>query len=334
MLLLVGAPLYLISLGVCIFYSRSRNADRGKPSGRGRTNRDMNSTPTPERRVELGPYVVRVAEKAGPRILGFARRGGPDLFAHLPEAVIDVPGLDRFHFLGGHRLWRAPESPGVTYQPDDAGAVVVFDGQQVDVVGLPDRDGVRKRMLLEHQGGKLIVDHELSNTGDEPVDVAPWAITQLAPGGVAYVPHSTQLADAHGVVPNRSLVLWPYTDLGAPEFGFESSFTAVAASGRPEKMKVGLSNERGWLAYLSGRELFIKWSSLHIEGAVYVDRDASVQCYRDERFLELETLGPLATLDPGDTVSHRETWASLSIGEDGVEDVLARIGPDPVTMQT
>lgn len=231
-------------------------------------------------------------------------------------------------------MWRAPEIPGVMYQPNDRGVVVAFDGQRLDAAGLPDREGVHKRMILEHSDGTLVVDHEISNLGAEAVDLAPWAIAQLAPGGVAYVLHLMQLADAHGVAPNRSLVLWPYTDLGAPEFAFGPSLTAVAASDRPERMKVGLSNERGWLAYLSERELFIKWSHVHIATERYVDRNASVQCYRDERFLELETLGPLATLHPGDTVSHRETWASLSIGEDDIEDVLARIGPDPVTMET
>jgi hypothetical protein len=36
--------------------------------------------------------------------------------------------------------------------------------------------------------------------------------------------------------------------------------------------------------------------------------DASVQCYSCGDFIEVETLGPLATLAPGESTTHRETW--------------------------
>jgi hypothetical protein len=296
-------------------------------------NPDTNTTPGAERHVELGPYVVRVAENAGPRILGITKDHGPNLFAHLPDAVIDEPGLDPYRFLGGHRLWRAPEVPEATYQPDDSGVVVSFDGDKLSAAGLPDRDGVEKRMVLQHRDNRLIVDHELANAGSRPIDVAPWAITQFAPGGVAYLPHSTQPTDLHGVQPNRDLVLWPYTDLGAPEFGFSPSFTTVAASERRARTKIGLSNTRGWIAYAARGVLFVKWSPVHVGGEAYADRDASVQCYRDERFLELETLGPLTSLQPGRTVLHREVWALMSADGQEVDEMLMRLAPDPVTMQ-
>jgi hypothetical protein len=74
----------------------------------------------------------------------------------------------------------------MTYQPDDSGVVVSFDGQHVSAVGRPDCDGVQKWTILEHRHGKLIVDHERSKTGGEPVDVVPWAITHLAPGAWCY----------------------------------------------------------------------------------------------------------------------------------------------------
>ena len=332
LLLVVRAVCALSAFVVCCPYSRCQNAVIDKPSDRSQADRDMGSTRTVERSIELGPYVVRIAEDAGPRILGFARTGGPDLFASLPDAVIDVPGLETFHFLGGHRLWSAPEVPQTTYQPDDSDVEIAFDGEIVRVSAKPDGSGLAKRISLVHRDGKVIVDHELTNAGTEPVYVAPWAITQFAPGGVAYLPHSQETADPFGVLPNRSLVVWPYTDLGAPEISFGLRFTAVSASSRSEKMKIGLRNSLGWLAYSAHGEIFVKWSAVHDDGSPYVDSDASVQCYRDERFLELETLGPLTTLDPGGTVSHRETWATLSTEGDDIEEFLARLEPDPVTM--
>jgi len=61
-----------------------------------------------------------VTRSVGPRILSFGFKDGENLFAELPETVIEVPGGGTFRFYGGHRLWHAPEEPGRTYLSDDA----------------------------------------------------------------------------------------------------------------------------------------------------------------------------------------------------------------------
>jgi len=270
---------------------------------------------------------VEVALDAGPRILGFARRGGPQLFATLPDAVIDHPAVGPFRFLGGHRLWRAPEEPVVTYAPDDQPVWISELDGGLEVVGQPDSDGVTKTITAVASGDFLIVDHELRNEGPARVRCAPWAITQLAPGGTAHLPQARDAIDADGVLPNRTLVLWPYTDLADQSIRFTRSQVLVAGSGR--KAKIGLSNRRGWTAYHNDEELFVKWSPLHRDGDHYVDHGASVQCYRDDRFVELESLGPLAVLAPGEETSHREVWSLLPTAIAGLEDVLESLPPVP-----
>src|SRR5574342_741353 len=64
-------------------------------------------------------FQLECLAKAGPRIVRLIPEWvGENLFAEVPEAVTQTVHGD-FHFLGGHRLWIAPESLEQTYIPDD-----------------------------------------------------------------------------------------------------------------------------------------------------------------------------------------------------------------------
>lgn len=270
--------------------------------------------------LTLGPVEVTVALAAGPRILGYARPGRRQLFAELPDVVIRRPDVGTFRFLGGHRLWRAPEEPAVTYQPDDHGVVVERRDGGVGLVGAPDRDGLVKTITVRQHGELTAVDHTLRNDGAAPVAVAPWAITQLVTGGTAILPQPA--ADPEGLLPDRQLVFWPYTDPAAPEVLLRRGDVRVHASFRPSRTKLGQANRRGWLAYHLEDQLFVKWAPLHDDGRPYVDLGSSVEVYRDERFCELESLGAHVTLAPGGEVAHREVWTLLDVPAQRLDAVL------------
>lgn len=282
--------------------------------------------------VDLGPATAVLAKDAGPRILGYARSGGPQLFATLPDAGIEVPGGGRFHFLGGHRLWRAPEVPEVTYQPDDHGTVITESVDSVELTGAADGDGIVKSISLTQRDKVTVVDHVMRNEGWSPVRSAPWAITQFAPGGVGAIPLPTDPADPHGALPNRSIVLWPYTDPSSPELELRTDEIRMHGSNRPVRTKVGTANRRGWLAYHLDGEVFVKWAAPHRDGGNYLDFGASAQCYRDERFVELETLGPLTNLHPGKEVRHREVWTVHDLGDGTLDEFLAGLPIQPPEM--
>lgn len=277
---------------------------------------------------EVDRFAVTVAVDAGPRILGVRRNGGPDLFADLPDAVL-TSAAGTLALLGGHRLWRAPEVPDVTYAPDDQPVTVEAIDGGFSVTGAVDTDGVIKSIEVTGSADVLVVDHRLSNRAAATVRCAPWAITQLRTGGIAYLPLPTTPVDAHGVLPNRSIVLWPYTDPAAAELDIGLEYIRIDAAASQTKTKVGAPNRRGWLAYALDDELFVKWAPVHDRSAVYADLDASAQCYRDQRFIELETLGPLIDLGPDESVAHREVWALIDLADGGIDEALASLSEEP-----
>lgn len=289
-------------------------------------------------RVENGTLALWVTTSVGPRILGLALHGGENLFAELPGVTLPFPGAGEYALRGGHRLWYAPEFPPRTYLPDDEpvtieaterGLIVtqpaeVETGLQKSVsVSLPDNRGI----VAE---GHVVVDHTIQNQGSQPLELAPWAITQFKLGGTAILPQPAGPVDEYGVLPNRHLVLWAYTAVDAPNVIWAGRYVLVQASMTSGAWKIGFPNPAGWLGYVLGNTLFVKRAA-YDPAATYPDRGSSGECYCNHRFLELETLAPLQVLEPGQAVTHRETWtvhAGVSVRPDeaGIQALVDRLG--------
>jgi hypothetical protein len=246
----------------------------------------------------------------GPRILSLKASAGENLFAVLPQATLDCPGAGLFHFYGGHRLWCAPEDPCTTYQPDDRPVRFepIEDGVRLIQDAQP-RAPLEKTLEIRLASGspKVLVRHVLANRGADSHCLAPWAITQFRPGGVAVLPQATRWADNKLVLPNRSIALWPYTDLKSGFIDLGNEAILVHATMKEGMLKIGFPNPAGWMAYWIDDSLFVKRAAFH-PGAEYLDLGSSSECYCDPRFLELETLGPAVQLHPGSSVEHVEAW--------------------------
>lgn len=271
-------------------------------------------------KIENSALSLHVTQSAGPRIISLQLNGGPNLLAELPDVTAARPDGRLFHFYGGHRLWHAPEALPRTYSPDDGpvDAAETPGGWRFTQPVEPET-GIQKSMevALDGDRARVVVRHTLANRGLWPVECAPWAITQLRPGGLAVLP---QALENTGLLPNRSLTLWPYTDLTDTRAAFGNRHILLRTP-MPGPWKVGFPNPRGWLAYWIEGTVFVKRAAFDPE-ARYYDNGCSSECYCNQRFLELETLGPVATLAPGGAVSHTETW-DLYVGLQAPEDAAA-----------
>lgn len=256
--------------------------------------------------LEIGPYSVAAATTFGPRLVSLRYRNGPELFAQLPDDVmITHPDSGTYRFRGGHRLWAAPEVPAITYASDDHPCEVT-NGDNLLVVTAPvDPAGLIKGMSVSLEGVRLFVDHHLANGGLRPISVALWGITQFRLGGVAVIPIGTGIVH-DPLQADSSLVIWPYTDLTDPRLSWRRQAAIIECTTGPA-FKVGSGPDPGRIGYLIDRHLFIK-EVLPAGMGTYVDRGAVAQMYVKDSFCELESVGPVALLDPGSSVSHREVW--------------------------
>jgi hypothetical protein len=237
-----------------------------------------------------------------------------------PEAVIEHPDSGVFNLHGGHRLWAAPEIPSVTYASDDEPCHVSQAPGSVTVSGPADGVGLAKEITVRLGGERLVVGHRLRYTGEEEIEVAPWAITQLPLGGQAILPLGGD-PSPHGLTATRSLVLWPYTEITDSRLSWRENAVVVETAAGPP-LKIGSGPRPVRLGYLRQGFLFIK-TVPPARGEQLPDRGAVAQVYVNEVFCELESLGPLTRLGPGETVGHEESWAVERC--DGLDTALERV---------
>ena len=284
-------------------------------------------------RLGNGLLSLLVTQSVGPRIISLQVGQGPNLFAELPDFTLDCPGEGQFHIRGGHRLWYAPEAPEITYLPDDelVQLKTIEDGLMA-IQPVEAKTGIQKslKIRLPNEDPIVIVDHRLTNKGDDIIACAPWAITQLKVGGTAILPQNTAINDLNGLQPNRSVGLWPYTDVASSNIVWGNRYILINSTISEGALKVGFPNFRGWLAYYLEGYLFVKKAGHEVDGDYY-DLGSSSQCYCNDRFIELETLGQKSMLVPGESIRHREVWelyqdVHFRQDEDGIDELVERIG--------
>jgi len=256
--------------------------------------------------LDNGILNLLISQSIGPRIMSFGFVGEENLFADLPDHITELPDGGIYHFYGGHRLWQAPEFFETTYiTEDDPVEITELDAGVLVTQKTQVKTGLQKSLEIRFAGeAQVVIKHRIINHGKDTVTCAPWAITQFRTGGVAILPQSTHDA---GMLPNRSLVLWSYTDMASPRALWTKEYVLLS-SPLTSAFKIGFPNPRGWLAYWLDGMLFVKHAEYN-DQAEYYDYGSSSECYGNDRFLELETLGPITTLQPDASVTHVETWS-------------------------
>ena len=277
---------------------------------------------------------------AGPRIVRLALAGtNENLLVELPDVTIPT-SRGEYYLRGGHRLWHSPEATPRSYLADDTGVGVEASGDVVRLVGPTEElTGIRKTVTIQLDADRpsVTVDHRLTNEGLWPVELAAWGITQLPLGGVAVLPQQVAALDGVGLGPNRQLVLWPYTRWADPRLQLADDYILLRADPLQPPCKVGYLNRQGWVAYLRGGVLFVKRFEPRADQP-HTDFGCNAEFYCNDEFIEMESLGPLTRLEPGQSVDHRETWELLAVGKvngtlEGVRDLVAREKNLPISRE-
>lgn len=257
-----------------------------------------------------------VLTEVGPRILYFGFIGEENEFHDASET--STHSSDReFKVYGGHRLWVSPEVAR-TYYPDNFPVSMRRDGDvfvfTAPVESAPPGTSLRKELeiKLAATGARISVTHRIRNCGEESTEMAPWALTVMAGGGKAVLPFPPKAPCSPArLLPEGVLTLWSYTDLADPRWRIGTKYLQLhqqknSASRFKEQMG-GIFNPSGWGAYFRSGHLFVKRAAVET-GAKYPDFGCNFETYTDDNSLELETLGPLRNLEPGETAEHTEHW--------------------------
>ena len=263
-------------------------------------------------RLANGEWELIVTADVGPRVIRCGFLAGENEFKEYPDQVGQMGGSD-WRIYGGHRLWHAPEHELRTYVPDNSPVKVELRDRGARFVQeIESVTGIQKEMELAitSDSAQATVIHRLRNAGSLPVTLAPWALTVLAPGGVAILPLPPRGSHPKDLLPGNSLTLWKYTDMSDPRWTWGRQYILLRqdSSSIAKPQKIGAAVPNGWAAFARAGRLFLK-TFRHDPAATYPDRGCSVEVFTNKEMLELETLGPLTTLSPGEVVEHIEHWS-------------------------
>ncbi|HEY7564392.1 MAG TPA: hypothetical protein VIA81_05655 [Acidimicrobiia bacterium] len=265
--------------------------------------------------VVAGPLRARLDGSLGPRISSLKVAGLGEMLGSTDFRLEGPQGP--VPLLGGHRLWSAPETRNETYLPYTA-VRIATSTTSVSAASDDPRLPFEKSLTVTAADDALVVDHLITNRTEKRRTVAAWAITMVPAGGEIVLPTPEPVAVDADLQARLTMVLWEYTDVTDPRLRIRPEGIGLRVEGA-KPIKVGVPNRQGWIAYRRAGHLLVKWTSVQVQAADYADLGASVQGFVGHGFGEIETLGPLHGLGPGESISHREVWQVLRTDGDGFE---------------
>ncbi len=292
-------------------------------------------------RLDNGSIEAYFTIDVGPRLIKFNCSGKQNmLFNDEPlERFVDVSDGygegKKWYTFGGHRMWVSPESKPETYYPDQDPVeydIKEEDGKVVVTLTPPPQkinDLQHKWVITMGEGAELTLDHYLTNVGKETVRKAIWGITVTDKNGIAVLRQPERFV---ALLPDRHFVIWPYTRMNDERLLFGEKYIAVQQDPADTQVpcKIGYSNFEGKLyCFNYGQAMSISYDSDYTKGE-YPDFNVSSEVYTNKAILEIESLGHLCDILPGNTISHRETWSVVpcdikpTLNEDEIDKAMAK----------
>ena len=265
----------------------------------------METFPFPFASIENDFLRLDYLTTVGPRIIGlYSRQAEVELLAPSPDFHWPTPHGE-YYLYGGHRVWKAPEDP--FYNCPEDNVTVVQETNRVTLRNHVDASGLQKEISFCLDENRVRLTHRLIWRGQEPIELAPWTITQVPLGGTAILPQSLI---REGSMPTRSLAVFPYATITDPRLEMHDDLILVHGSADQKFFKIGSYNPLGWAAYMLEKVLLIKRFPT-ADFRLLPDMGSNVEVYVRDLYLELETLGALTWLEPGESVTFDETWEVL-----------------------
>lgn len=253
-------------------------------------------------RLTVGDAEMVVVTGVGPRIMSL-RAGAGDNILFVDDT--DIARGD-WRIYGGHRLWVSPENEDC-YAPDNEPCEVsAGDGVLTATAPVPALTGLKKEITISSRGDRFVVSHAVTNTAEMLYCGAIWALTCVAPRGVVVLPWGTG-----GEWDQKKVIFWSKwggthtSDVETNQWRPGNDLFRVHPTG--EEGKMGTNPAEAWMALCRYDATFIKQYE-HDAWLTYPDDNCSAEIYTCEHFVEMESLGPVMTLAPGEKMTHEEVW--------------------------
>ncbi len=265
--------------------------------------------------IELRTPALRLVAitAKGPRLAFWGRPGGRNLLLWKPGKYF----RGDWELMGGHRLWAA--RPGAdeaeeTYAADNRPCTVKTTAKGFTVTGALDPGQKIRRgfTVTAVANNRIALDHFVRNESDMLWSGGLWALTCTVPS--ARTTYTVPLGDgsAWDYATIVSFRTWGGGHGGVgfedPQFRFTDDAMVLKPSGRENKRM--LKADAGIMALHDPAQklIFAKYSVYQPSGNYPLGTNLALYVGPENFMVEMESMGPAATVKPGDILHHREIW--------------------------
>lgn len=258
--------------------------------------------------LDMGPYIIRYGY-IGEDNMFFE---DVDKFA-TNDVTLSPYKKDLWWVVGGHRLWCSPEVAPRTYYPDYYPVSASVEGNSV-TLSAPMQEWSQVQCTTKitmDEEGNVELEHTITNKNAWAIELAPWTVTVMNGGGVAYIPQNKRKT---GYFPNKWACFWDYTPMNDSRINLGEDYITVSMDEENDvAAKIGVQNENGWMAYLNKGNALIKKFGFE-EGVLYPDNGCNCECYTCKKYTEMECLSPMTKIEPDKCAVHKEAWVLKKAG--------------------
>jgi hypothetical protein len=233
------------------------------------------------------------------------------------------PKLQDWSNFGGDKSWPAPQSDWPKITPRAWPPPVAFDSLPLDAAEkegileltspVDPHYGIRviRRIQLSPDNPVMTITTRFEKIAGKPVKTSIWIITQCKDPVGVYVP-----------LPAKSIFAEGYSrqSEGLPSNLKVSNRMFSLTRGSETNEKIG--SDSGTLVWVGARQV-LRINSPRIPNQEYPDKGSSAEVYTNAdplKYVELELLGPLKWLKPGD---HMEQTSTYTLRRRGSKDPLS-----------
>ena len=296
-------------------------------------------------KLKNGLVTMVVVPDLGGRVMEYKLSGYPFFFVNDEEKgrlyppEQQITAQREWHNFGGFKVWPAPQSawgerlaeawpPPATFDAMPFASEVLDDkaAAAVRMESIPDPEGTglqTSRELRLYGGGTHVsVKETFTNVTNQPVKWGIWDITQVRGALEADKPYS-----------EKAMVYFPLSRKSKHERGFveltKGEETEMArAQWKPNIVdgimgvtylqnvgKIGADSPGGWIAYVDElhSKVYVKRFEVFPDED-YPDQDSTVAVYTDGElpYIEMEVMGPVREIPPGESYTFDIDWYSCS----------------------
>lgn len=256
-----------------------------------------------EPRFEAGRYVL---DWGAGRIEIDPITGGRVTALHLDGGnLLTGPDVDAGNY--GSTFWPAPQTawgwPPLAevdhgpYQVIRASDALTLNGASNPALNV----SIDKRIAADRARGAVVFDFSINNRGAVPVQLAPWQITRVPPGGLSFFPTgSGNFPPSNLAVREQGGVTWYVYDRAAIT----------------DHQKLFADGSEGWLAHanVGAGTLLVKTFGV-VPRAEQAPGEAQIEIYASpaHTYVEVEVQGAYRTIAPGAVLAWRVVWLARKL---------------------